>query len=190
MIIGLCGYAQTGKDTAYSEAARVLQKDSVIRFAFADLLKEEVGTMLAAVGIKIDLQEDIHKKQWRDLLVYWGRKRRQLDPLYWCHPLKNLMKEVSSDKLVIVTDVRYANEIKYIFNLDGYSEVVRLHRDGYKPNNEEEAKSFKEIDSSYELPIINNDKGISDLREQFIDLILKKSKQWGKQVPAVNKTKE
>ena len=69
MIIGLCGYSKVGKDTLCE------QLQNFERFAFADALKREVTVMLRAVGIEADLWGE-DKEEWRDLLVFWGRKRR------------------------------------------------------------------------------------------------------------------
>lgn len=147
MILGLCGYAQVGKDTIGAAL------ENYKRLAFADALKAEVTIMLASQGIIVDLWGE-DKAEWRDMLVFWGAKRRSQDPDYWIKQLvlRNA-KELKEDRCVI-TDVRYANEVRWIQKHNGL--VVRVNRPGYDPANDEERRSFKEIDLM-ELPAIIND---------------------------------
>ena len=63
-----------GKDTA----AQALIEQGFTRFAFADILKREVNDMLYVAGFNANFNEIEDKRFWRDLLVFWGAKRRAI----------------------------------------------------------------------------------------------------------------
>lgn len=153
MLVGLCGYSKVGKDAL----AKELQNYE--RFAFADVLKKEVTKMLEKIGIEADLWGE-DKEFWRDFLVFWGRKRRQIDRDYW---IKQLIMNMGSleDRRIIITDVRYPNEVRFI---QSHGIVLGLDRPGYKPANEEEAISIKEIRLQHpQIPWLLNNGTIREL---------------------------
>ena len=160
-IVGLVGYSKTGKDTL----AGMLTEYR--RIAFADALKHEVTKMLAAVGVNVDIWGE-DKEQYRDLLIYWGRKRREQDPNYW---LKKVVFEIlrNPDERFIVTDVRYPNEARWILEHEG--EILNIERPGYKPVSEEEAITITQIRKLYPAPIIVNDGTPKDLEKMFRDML-------------------
>jgi hypothetical protein len=144
-LIGLCGYARTGKDTA----AGALVANGWSRVAFADALKDEVvrtfGTTPAAM--------EANKADWRPMLVEWGRARRRQDPDYW---ITRVMATVA-DRLntgVVISDVRYWNEAKYIKDHGGV--IVRLHRPGFEAANEEELSTISLIDGASKILGLHN----------------------------------
>ena len=140
MLIGLAGYAQVGKDTA----AEALIEQGFTRFAFADTLKREVNDMLRAVGFNVNFNEIEDKRFWRDLLVFWGAKRRAISKDYWITQLEqdiHLRELVEHD--IVITDVRYMNEVEWVQEQGG--KVIWIHRPGYYPANEEENMSFNVI---------------------------------------------
>jgi len=150
-LIGLCGYARVGKD----EAAKALVGLGWTRVAFADVLKDEV---CRTFGISQKYLTE-NKEEWRPLLVEWGRARRRLEPNYW---IQRAMANVSNDLGigVVVTDVRYWNEAKYVKSIDGL--IVRVHRPGFEAANAEERESVAEIDGAQRiLGIENLDNGSS-----------------------------
>ena len=158
-LIGLCGYAQVGKDTLAD-----MLKGEYIKRAFAYKLKVECERMLSAINIFVDLRNDEEtKKKYRDLLVAWGRIRRAENPLYWVEAVINDLQ----DKPTIITDVRYSNEVKAI--LDKGGKIIRLHRKGYKPANKEEKMTIGLIDKQYGTKVlhINNNGTKEDLLEAF-----------------------
>jgi len=181
MIIGLCGYAQVGKDTC----ARHLQGFTWV--AFADALKKDADKMLWAIGIEPHWDYPAFKERWRPLLVALGAGRRSEAPNYW---IFRLVREIgergidwSSD--IAITDVRYANEAQWILDLTQFSAraihterpshgskrlvnrhlpeygptyVVRIQRPGYGPANEEERRSFQELERAFpDMPVVVND---------------------------------
>lgn len=139
MLIGICGYARVGKDTA-AEGLKNFEK-----FSFATNLKDEVNIMLNSVLLdEVDMFEEEDKMKWREFLVFWGALRRRQAADYWVRMLDFQLK-MSPFKNKVITDVRYLNEVRYILDNGGY--IIRLHRPGYKPANEEEHMSFAKIDN-------------------------------------------
>ena len=80
MILALAGYSKVGKNMLCDQLQNFTQ------LAFADVLKQQVTTMLKSIGIEADLW-GADKEEWRDLLVYWGRKMRSRDRDYWVRQL-------------------------------------------------------------------------------------------------------
>lgn len=137
MLIGLLGYARSGKD----EACRQL---GFARCAFADALKAAVDPLFPA---------DTLKEIKRDTYVAYGRAMRRIDPDYW---LKQL---VIPDALnVCCTDVRYVNECRHL--LDRGARLFWVRRFGTGPANDEEETSFEAIrlsDVYRRVEIVPND---------------------------------
>jgi hypothetical protein len=135
MIVGLTGYSKVGKDTL----CEMLQNYE--RQAFADALKSQITSMLKHIGITADVWGE-DKEDWRDMLVFWGRKMRSRDRDYW---LKQLYMRMGpdADKRVCITDVRYVNEVRWIQKQGGL--VIGIDRPGFGPANEEEGMSIREV---------------------------------------------
>lgn len=129
MIIGLSGFSKAGKD----EAAKALYPQFT-RVAFADALKREL-----AISLGVSLEElEQRKEEFRGDMVELGRSRRAEDPDYW---IKATQPLPTGD--VVVTDVRYLNEARWIKEQGGY--IIYVVRPGYKAANEEELNSIAEI---------------------------------------------
>jgi hypothetical protein len=135
MIVGLTGYSKVGKDTL----CEMLQNYE--RHAFADALKSQITSMLKHIGIAADVWGE-DKEDWRDMLVFWGRKMRSRDRDYWVKQLYMRMGP-DADKRVCITDVRYVNEVRWIQKQGGL--VIGIDRPGFGPANEEEGMSIREV---------------------------------------------
>jgi hypothetical protein len=159
-LIGLCGYARTGKDAA----AEALVTNGWSRVAFADALKDEV---IRTFGITPAALE-ANKADWRPMLVEWGRARRRQDPDYW---ITRVMAPVS-DRLgtgVVISDVRYWNEAKYVIDHGGV--IVRMHRPGFEAVNEEELYTISLIDGARRalgLRDLVNDSSVETLHRNIL----------------------
>lgn len=151
MIIGFCGYAGAGKD----EAARGLS--GFTRRAFADELKREVMAF-AVAHYKINplACSPAEKELIRWLMVGHGATMRKIDPDYWVNHVEASMSRVDQGPMTgktvgllpistnwAITDVRYANECKWIKNQGG--SVVLVIRPGFRAANDEESGSIQEI---------------------------------------------
>lgn len=165
-IIGLCGYARTGKDTL---AKAITGEDTRLcfsRFAFADELKDDVSkamrNALSAAGQSVDptyvagIMSDM-KEQIRPMFVGLGAGMRAIDPQHWIKRLYWRMC-VALDRPVdpppagasgqhdpgfrgmtcrcVITDVRYKNEADWVRSLGGL--VVWIERPGVYAANDEE----------------------------------------------------
>jgi len=163
MILGICGYARVGKDTLCERL------ENFHRLAFADALKMQVTQMLKAAGIEADLW-GADKEEWRDLLVFWGRKMRARDKDYWIKQLYLRHAAALLEDRVCITDCRYLNECRWITDKGGL--IIGIGRPGYGPANEEEAMTIREIRIQRpDICWINNDGTPQDLATQARQII-------------------
>ncbi len=162
MLLGITGYSKVGKNTLCAGLENYEQ------CAFADVLKQQVTVMLRQVGIEADLW-GADKEEWRDLLVFWGRKMRSLDIDYWVKQLYLRIAPIE-DKRLCITDVRYISECRWIEKHNGI--VIGIERPGYGPANDEEAVTIREIRiQKPEIPWLVNDGTPDDLSVQARTLI-------------------
>ena len=165
MIIGITGYARSGKD----EAAKALVGKGYTRVAFADDLKQQVQVMLRSIGVVVDLQKsDLDKAFWRDLLVYWGKKRRETNPSYWIDRIR-LLNRTALNGDCVISDVRYPNEAAWVLKRGG--KLIFIERAGANSANFEEAKSIAELKAEFaeDLMIIKNNSTIEHLHESVLE---------------------
>lgn len=134
MIVGLCGPARSGKDTL----AKALMSRGWFRGAFADKLKEECEKLIGKPFVGMTPAE---KEFWRPLHVCVGELRRRQRASYWIDALQSeLTAKVDPHRPVVVTDVRYANEVQWIQRQGGV--VVLLIRPGFAAANAVEERSL------------------------------------------------
>jgi len=162
-LIGLCGYALAGKDTA----ARNME--GWTRFAFADRLKADLLPMLEDIGCT--LENPSHKAMVRDLLVAWGKTARKFKPGYWIGRLFDgslgVADAINSGQSIVITDVRYPNEVARILAEGGI--VVFIDRPNVRPANSEEATSIDEILCRWQtIPVVHNNGTKEDLGRKVL----------------------
>jgi hypothetical protein len=154
IVIGFAGKKRSGKDTAatlFAEKA-TFRGYRVVRRAFADALREEAATALAPSMMRqfdtrdlaeitqkiiAEMNDDDKKHHYRLLLQWWGTEfRRKEDDSYWLKQMDdwlNLYAYRPTPTLVLITDVRFPNEVDYIKN-PGVSGcnfrggIIRVHR--------------------------------------------------------------
>jgi hypothetical protein len=139
------------------------------RFAFADALKVEASKMMAAIGVDADWTDPVFKTRWRPLLVALGAGRRSIDPDYWIKRLIYTLaaRDAAKRDNIVITDVRYANEVQWILGQGGT--VIRIERPGVYFANNEELRSFNEIDQRYpKMPTVVNDGTPADLVQKVL----------------------
>lgn len=137
-IIGLCGYAQVGKDTA---ATHLAEHYGYTRWAFADYLKADLADLVYKhLALNIWTVQGETKEKLRPLLVAWGAVARAFEPGFW---VRRLFAELPVTGKFVISDVRYLNEARAIQAAGGI--VIYIARPGYGPANEEEARSIEEI---------------------------------------------
>ena len=171
MIVGLSGYARSGKDTV----AGLLQ--GYERRAFADILREGVYRLNPIVFEDVRIQDLIDDYGWeqcksgfpevRRLLQVFGTEvgRQLIDDNVWVNAA---MKDVSPDDNIIFTDVRFPNEAKAIKAVDGL--IWRIDRPGKKPVNTHTSETAMN-DWPFDA-ILTNDGTLEDLQGQVETALL------------------
>lgn len=129
MILGLSGYAQTGKDTV---ASYLIKNYGFVRVSFADPIREAIyrlnpkitladmrGVSLAAAvdGIGWD-NVKVESEDARQLLQRMGTEvgRDMFGENFW---VDQAMHKASKHDKVVFTDVRYPNELQAILEASG-----------------------------------------------------------------------
>jgi hypothetical protein len=141
MIIGVCGFIGTGKDTIADYLVNIHQ---FRRESFANTLKDAVASVF---GWDRELIEGRTRqaREWREqvdpwwasrldmpnltprwVLQYWGTEvcRRTFHDNIWIASLENKLRNSSDD--IVISDCRFPNEINSIKNAGGI--VVRVAR--------------------------------------------------------------
>ena len=180
MLIGLCGYAAAGKDTA----ARVLIDDLFFqRVAFADPIK---GALLALDPLVpgpreeqyLRLSEFCKDRSWaevkeypevRRLMQVLGTEvgRNLFDPEIWVKIAESKILSQLSVGNTVVTDVRFPNEARLIKKHGGV--LVRVTRPGFGPVNEHVSDRASE-NWTYDH-VLENDSTIEALHEKMKTLV-------------------
>ena len=141
MLIGMTGGLRVGKDTAF----KLIQEEhpSVKRIAFADKMKESAAAILdisvaelnhlkSHPKVKLSLYDPLStvsvSLSMRQFLQRYGTEAHRdiFGNNFWVD--MSLPRDFSHDNdIVIVTDVRFEEEIKRIRELDGY--IIKISRD-------------------------------------------------------------
>lgn len=177
LIIGLTGYARSGKDTA----AAVLTADhGFTRYGFADLLKKVARDIdpyvetspsrferLSAVVDRLGWEKAKSYEDVRRLLQRLGTEggRDNLGDAVWVEPV--MRRIVASHAPAVITDVRFPNECAAVQQAGGY--VVRVHRPGVAAINAHPSDAG--IDT---LPVdlhLTNDGTVEQLHHQTSHLV-------------------
>lgn len=178
MIIGLSGYAQTGKDTV---AKYLVKNYGFQRVAFADPIREAIYKLNPRIQLAdstgVSLAHAVDTLGWEDvkrlsedargLLQRMGTEvgRDMFGTDFWVH---QAFKNVHSDSQVVFTDVRFPNEYDKIKSYSG--KIFRVEKPGVSTINAH--VSEKALDNFTFDGVILNDGSIEQLHEQ-IDLIMK-----------------
>lgn len=132
-VIGLCGYARSGKD----HIARALVEQGWMRFAFADALK----MIIVEAGFAQDLQELEELKNNPAMRLFLQKLgvavREVLGEDTWIRKVDGeIRRRLEADDVegIVITDVRFKNEADYISSIGGV--VVRVTRPGVGPWND------------------------------------------------------
>jgi hypothetical protein len=165
-IIGLTGYAQSGKDTV---ASVLVEKYGYSRIAFADKIRDflyGINPMVACspTGYLQDLVNLVgwdtakQEPQVRRLLQDLGISARDLiDENIWVNAALN---NVGKDERVVITDVRFENEAAMIKLMGG--QLWRVKRTGIGPVNDHISES--QMDGHKVDQIFVNNGSIEDLQ--------------------------
>lgn len=140
-IIGICGLKNSGKDTIGDIICK--HDDSFVKMSFADTLKD-ITAILMGWDRELLQGSTIESREWREKADdYWSDKfgkmitpriilqelgtnvlRNQFLQSIWVDSLQKKLMEM--DKNVVITDVRFPNEIDMIKELGGT--IYRVER--------------------------------------------------------------
>ena len=173
MIIGLSGYAGSGKD----EVAKTLVEEyGFTRIAFADKIRELVYEMNPLVGFTANepshlrhlvdnadwdtaKQNHLVRKYLQDLGV---GARKVFGEHFWVHEaMKTMLNDPRPDMNYVITDVRFLNEADMV--KANHGQVWRVERPGVEAVNShisEHALDYWEFDQ-----VINNGGSIEELTD-------------------------
>ena len=144
MIIGLSGYAQSGKDTI---AEYLINNHGFTKVAFADPIREalyELDPIVTVLnGVQVTVKPAIDLYGWdeaktifpeiRRLIQRFGTEvgREMWNENFWVKRAFDKIRKINGD--VVVTDVRFTNEADAITILSG--KLWRVVRNGVGPVN-------------------------------------------------------
>jgi hypothetical protein len=141
MIIGVCGFIGSGKDTVADYLTNIHE---FRRESFANSLKDAVASVFGWDRTMLEGRTK-HARQWREqvdpwwaerlamphltprwILQYWGTEvcRKSFHDDIWIASLENKLRNSKDD--IVISDCRFPNEIKSIRNSGGI--VVRVKR--------------------------------------------------------------
>jgi hypothetical protein len=190
MIIGFTGVKGSGKDTC---GQFLVETYEFTRVAFADRLKEAVailfdisvenvddykddaGGTLPRVQVILDIASKVtlhpsieYVYSWREFLQRFGTEmgRNTFGKNFWIDQWENYLYQNSiRDDNIVVTDVRFQNEVERIQTMGGT--IVEVTRPGYEPDGHESEHPLPRmlIDSQ-----IENNGTIDDLKVDVFEL--------------------
>lgn len=141
-IIAIAGNARTGKDTLGNNFVKILNEQGIKAktFSFANELKESVNRfVIDQTGISAFTENKEEKNLIRPFLVCWGTDvMRKINNNIW---IEKLSGNLLGDHVNIITDLRFANELKWIKETNGLSLLIK--RDGVNPANPYEEEQNK-----------------------------------------------
>lgn len=182
-VIGLTGYAQTGKDTV---GQILVSHRGYTRISFADNVREAVYRLNPIVDWNLDqtgptlhghspytLQELVTDIGWERAKTHYSEVRRLLQVMgtevgrnmfgerAW---IEMAGRQAAGHDKVVFTDVRFENEADFVRSLGG--KVVRVYRRGTGPVNDH---ASDRIDFDADMGI-GNDGTLDDLAEVILQL--------------------
>jgi hypothetical protein len=171
MIIGLSGYAQSGKDTV---AELLCLKYGYTRLAFADPMRQAlmvINPRLDSITRVSDLVEDYgwdlakRNPEVRRLLQVLGTDfaRKMLGDDVW---INIALSSIKSEDKIVISDVRYPNEADAIRKLGGI--VLRINRRNHGAVNAH--ASERAMDNYMFNHVIYNDETLLDLSQEVFML--------------------
>lgn len=180
MIIGLSGYARSGKD----EAAKALVNAGYERRAFANIMRDFLYRLNPVVTSPVwgehkrlaDVVDEFgwngykdskYGKEMRELMQRLGTDcgRQLIDEDVWVNATLPPRDEFYP-KNIVITDVRFPNEFEAIRERGGY--VFRVERPGVTAANAHISETA--IDGFPFDAVIENDQGIGELHDTMVGL--------------------
>lgn len=177
MIIGLSGYAQTGKDTV---AEHLIKQYGYRRVAFADPIREALYKLNPQVSLgefsHVHLSQAVNGLGWEETKRQSPETRRLLQVMgtevgremfgqdFW---VNQAMKNAGKFDKIVLTDVRFPNEFRAIKAREGI--VIRIVKPGTGAVNEHASETALD-NFSFDATIVN-DGSIYELSQKIDSLI-------------------
>lgn len=185
MLIGLTGYARSGKDTA---ATVLIEKFGFVKLALADPVRQLAEAIDPIVAVNFSRAKGCHDVRYTDLLRDVGYEQAKQNPEFrrtlqrigteamrdifgpdvWVQLLWRRIGALTYDKPhtnIIVTDVRFPNEVKAIRGWGG--RVWRINRGGQTSTDPHPSEAqIPTLDVNRDIA---NDGTLEDLRQHIID---------------------
>lgn len=165
IIVGLCGYSQSGKD---SLGKVLVERLSFKRISFADMLKKDLNEYmknpvfndLQEKGINIDFSlidfenpPNIEIKEiLRPYMIWYGEEMKKLNGIH--HWTNRALSQIDDkDKKVVITDVRRVNELTLFRNNRRFTEKRIQNRRIIEMTNDS-PYDINEYDSPFETLLL------------------------------------
>jgi len=176
MIIGLGFKARAGKDTV---AAHLVNNYSFVQESFAYPLKEYIGRQICGFNDKqlYGAWKETPDPEWgmtpRLMLQLVGTDalRKVVHDDFWVIPMKRKLKEhIRNGRHVVISDVRFTNEINMIRTLGGH--LVKVDRENPDKISNEKHSSELELETydAWDF-IIENNGTLEELYSKVDDII-------------------
>lgn len=161
-LIGISGKAQHGKDTL---GKMLVENHGYTRFAFADPLKEMAyridpmisGTQsLAWLVDQMGWEEAKKIPEVRRFLQYLGHGAREvLDKGVWIRrTMRDVDAMIKEGHRVVITDMRYLNEVDAVIKRNGY--VVRVNRPDAGPTGDDLSETALDGYDDWDVLFLNH----------------------------------
>ena len=172
MIIGLSGYARSGKDTV---AELLCLNYDYKRVSFADPMRQALYVLSPKLDNNLRLSDYIDEYGWevakqnlevRRLLQVFGTEvgRKQFGSEFW---IDIALKDLDSNSLVVISDVRFPNEAEAIKKLGG--SIWRINRHNHSAVNGHPSEHA--MDNYMFNHVIYNDGTLDDLADEVFMLV-------------------
>jgi dephospho-CoA kinase len=200
MIIGICGFQSSGKDTI---ADYLIKEHGFIKMSFASKLKDIISIMFGWPRNKLEGLTKEHR-EWRETVDPWWSQtlnmpqltpryvmqyfatdlfRNKFHPDIWVKIVENELNkflEKNTNQNIVITDCRFENEISMLIRLGG--KIVQVYRNPpcwfHKYRQGENPIEIKNIHCSeiewircYRDYDIENEGSIEELQEKVLQSI-------------------
>lgn len=178
MIIGLAGYARSGKDTV---ADHLVKEYGFVKFSFADPMREALKALNPWIQVndiaRMPLVQALRVYSWEDLktespdvrplLQRMGTEvgRKLFGESFW---IDQALKLAASYDNVVFSDVRYMNEAN-VLKFEGGT-VWRIERDGVGPANDHGSEHDLDGYSGFDARV-SNDGSLEELTSTINKLL-------------------
>jgi hypothetical protein len=176
MLIGLTGYAGSGKDTV---AEFLVKEHGFVRYAFADKMREALERLNPFVSdCGLSLEDILANETWdeakrhypevRELLQRFGTEvgRTMFGEDFWINLAYKQWRADGFHKDAVFTDVRFPNEGEWIMKMGGV--LCRVDRPGVGPVNGHSSESQK---FGPGIPVIANNGGLDNLQAEVAEWV-------------------